>query len=137
MNERDPGVQIGPKSVDQRQGECDLRNERDCGSTALEAGCDRLDVDRGLARTGHAVEQQRRGVALLDRALHEVQRLTLGLRQAGSRRTAPTQSNRPRGERAPGSLAHVQSDEPSTGKADETRGTMTRRDLYGESTLVR
>ena len=59
MDERDAGVEVGPQPVDEREGQRDLRHEHERRPSGFERRGDRLDVDRGLAAAGHAVEQER------------------------------------------------------------------------------
>ena len=66
VDERDPGVEVRPQPVDERQGEGDLRDEDEGRPARLQRGGDGLDVDGRLAAAGHAIEQQRPRVARRD-----------------------------------------------------------------------
>ena len=56
--------EVGAQPVDDRRRERDLRHEQQRRAARREARRDRLDVDRGLAAAGDAVEQDRRRVAV-------------------------------------------------------------------------
>ena len=78
MEEPDPGIEIGPQAVHDRQGQGDLGNEQQDRPAKLEGGRDRLDVDGRLAAAGHAVEEEWRGIAPLDRRPDQADGLDLG-----------------------------------------------------------
>ncbi len=59
VDERDARIEIRPQPIDDRQGEGDLGHEHECRPTGRERRGDGLDVDRGLATTGHAVQEER------------------------------------------------------------------------------
>ena len=61
MDDRDPGVEVRPEPVDEREGERDLGHEDERRPAASQGGAQELDVDRGLAAAGHAIEEERRG----------------------------------------------------------------------------
>ena len=63
VDERDPGIQVGPQPVDQRQGQRDLRHQDQDTSPGVEGRGDRLDIDRRLPAAGHAIEQEWPGIA--------------------------------------------------------------------------
>ena len=67
VEQGDPGVEVGPQPVDERQRQGDLGHEDEDRPAELQAGRDRLDVDRRLAAAGDPVEEQRRRVAVGER----------------------------------------------------------------------
>ena len=67
VEQRDARLEIRAEPVDERHREGDLGDEDEGRPAGRERRGDRLDVDRGLAAAGHAVEEERRRVAGLDR----------------------------------------------------------------------
>ena len=104
MDQRDPDAEVRPEPVDDRHRERDLRHEDEGRPAGLERGHDRLDVDRGLAAAGHAVEQERRRVAGRDRRAGPARPPPPGARSA-TRRAAARRGARAAGRRAGGAAA--------------------------------
>ena len=74
MDDRDAGVEVGAEPVDERERERDLGHEDERRAAASEGRREQLDVDRGLAAAGNAVEEQRPGLAGRRRPLHGLRR---------------------------------------------------------------
>ncbi len=92
-------LEVGPKAVHERQRQCHLGDEQERRSAGRHGGLDRLDVDRGLPPAGDPVEQEWRGVALLDRPDDRRQRLGLRRHEVTRRWASSAHPRRPRGER--------------------------------------
>ena len=123
--QRDPRVEVGPQPVDEREGEGDLRHEHERRPSGLERRGDRLDVDRGLATAGHAVEQERARVAGGDRGHDPGDRLGLGGQEVarGGPAAAPAgRSCRERPARAFADLGLGQTAPDEPGRAPSVRG---------------
>ena len=137
VDERDPHVEVGPKPVDQRQRQGDLRDEHEGRPARLERRDDRLDVDRGLAGAGDAVEKQRPRVARCDGGLDAPDGFGLRRRQVAARR-AGHRGARPAGrERASRTLADVGLGQTAADQARAPRHCRTgptgpRRQLAGD-----
>ena len=52
VDQRDPGVEVGPQPVDERQRQRDLGHQHERRPAGIETGGDRLDVDGRLAAAG-------------------------------------------------------------------------------------
>ena len=85
VDQRDPGIQVRPQPVDEREGQGDLGDQHEGRPARLERGRDRLHVDRGLAATGHPVEQERTWIPGPDRGDDQPDRLRLGGQQVARR----------------------------------------------------
>ena len=102
MEHRDDVAKAGLEATDGLRGERDLGNQHDRAPSGLERGLHRLEVDLGLARPGHAVEQESRarvrtGVgAASQRPQDGVERLALLGAQRGWRVEAPPDRHRRR-----------------------------------------
>ena len=129
MHERHGRVEVRPQAVDERQGQGDLRHEDEHGPAGLEAGRDRLDVDRGLAGAGHAVEQDRRGIAIGDRPADRGHRLRLCGREGRAGGSRATAARRPAGQREPLALANLDVDQAPAGEARQRRGSVAVGEL--------
>ena len=68
---KDSSLVRAAEAVRDGRGQRDLRDEEQARPAGRQRGGHRLDVDRRLAAAGDAVEQDRRGVANLDRAEHQ------------------------------------------------------------------
>ncbi len=99
MHESDSNVEVCPQPVDERHRHRDLGDEQQCRPAGVECRDDRLDVDRRLARPGHAVEQERARVAAGDRAPDALDGVRLG-RGSGRSRAAGHRGVPPVGSRA-------------------------------------
>ena len=100
MEQRDPRVEVGPQPIDQRQRQRDLRDEDQRRTAGFERRRDGLDVDRGLAAAGDAVEQERPRVAGGDGGPDPVDGLGLGREQVAARRPPAAAAGRAGGQRA-------------------------------------
>ena len=99
-------------------------------------GGDRLDVDRGLAATGDAVEEQRRRVAVGDRpASRSRPRPPAPAVSGAPSGSRATQARRPGGERAPRPLAHLDRDEPASGETGDRGVTVPVAELRGRDVV--
>ena len=99
------------------QRQRDLRDEHEGRPAGLERRGDGLDVDRGLAAAGHAVEQQRPRVAGLDGRLDPGDGVGLGGRQVGGRWPATAQP----GSRRRAAAAGARGPRPRPGRAGPAR----------------
>ena len=136
MDQRHPRIEVGPQPVDQRQGEGDLRHEHERRPSGLEGCRDRLDVDRGLATTRHAVEQERARVAGGDRGHDPGDRLGLGGQEVARGGPAPAPAGGPGRERPARALADLglgqtAPDEPGGRRRSVAGGQVGRRQLAG------
>ena len=77
------------------------------GRPDFQDGGDRLDVDGGLARAGHPVEQERPRVAGRDRGADPGHGLRLRREELARRWPAPSTPDRAGGERSAGAFAHL------------------------------
>ena len=85
VQQRDGVAEAGGEARDGLRRERDLRHERDHALAALERRGGRAQVDLGLARAGHAVQQ----VRLAGRGLDRRQRVGLGGRELDDAGPAP------------------------------------------------
>jgi hypothetical protein len=111
VEECDTSIEVRSKPIDQWEGERDLRDQDQRRPAMFQGRCDRLDVDRGLAATGHAIEQDRPRVALEDGLRHLRYRLGLGGRQVGRRRPTASQPGWARCQRTTRPLPRLGLDE--------------------------
>ena len=136
VDERDPGVEVGPQPVDEREGEGDLGHEHEGRPPGFERGGDRLDVDRGLAAAGHAIEQERARVPGGDGSHDPVDRLGLGGQEVARGGTAATPAGGSLRQWSARALADLgfgesASDEPGSGGRSVTGSQLGRRQFPG------
>ncbi len=136
MDEGDTGVEVGPQTVHEREGEGDLRHEHEGRPPGFERRGDRLDVDRGLAAAGHTIEQERARVSGRDGGHDPIDRLGLGGQQVARGGTAATPAGWSRGQRSARALADLglgqaASDEPSRRGRSVTGGQLGRGHFTG------
>ena len=137
VDERDPRVEVRPQPVDERQRQRDLGDQDERRPAGLERRGDRLDVDRGLAAAGHAVEQERARIAGPAIAATDLpDGLGLGGQQVARRRTAAAQPDGSGGQRPSRPLADVgvgeaPPDEPGDRRVAVPAGEVRRRQLPG------
>ena len=81
MDEGHPDVEIAAQSIDQGQRKGDLRDENERGPSGLERRRNGLDIDGGLARARHPVEQERPRAASVDRRPDPLDGVGLGGQQ--------------------------------------------------------
>ena len=121
VEQGDSDVQLGPQAIDDRQGQGDLGHEQEARPAELEGRRDRLDIDGRLAAARHPVEQERRGVGLLEGPPNEPGRLGLRPGQARGLRPGPAPSRRPAGVGPPGPLADLDRDQAAPGEPGQGR----------------
>ena len=121
MQDGDGDPQLHPQPVHDRRGERDLRNEEEGRTPGRERRRDGLDVDRGLAPAGDAVEQQGRGVATLDRLEHERHGARLGPREDRTGGSCAALERTPAGAGPARALAYLRANEPTTHQPGDRR----------------
>ena len=119
VEDGDARLEIRPEPVDEGHREGDLRDEDEGRPAAPERRGDGLDVDGGLAAAGHAVEEERRRVASLDRLVRRGDGLCLFRGQGRAGGTAATQPDRPGRERQSRPLPDVDLDEAAPDEAGD------------------
>ena len=138
MEEGDPDREVGSEPVDQRHRQRDLGNEDEGRATALERGDDRLDVDRGLAAAGDAVEQERGRVAAEDRGARGRDRLGLGRCEGSASGAASPETDRTSRERTARPFTHLDLDEAAPDEArDGRRPVVVAEGGAGQAGIVR
>ncbi len=129
MEEGDPGIEVGPQAIDDRQGEGDLGDEQEDRATQLEAGRDRLDVDGGLAAAGDPVKEQRRWIALDERLPDPGDRGRLGLGQRRRGGPCPAPARRPVRQRPARALPDLDRQQAAPDETGQGRGPVATTQL--------
>ena len=81
MQDRDLRIQICAQPIHERHRQGDFRNQDQGRAAGGDRLGDGLGIDRGLARPGHSLKEQRRGVAAGGGGEYLRQRLCLGRRE--------------------------------------------------------
>ena len=124
MDERDVRVEVGSQPVDERRGQRDFGDEHEHRTAGLERGGDRLDVDRGLAPTRHALEEERCGIAGDQRGLHRLHGRSLLVAERGIHGSGTTPARRSRGKGPPWPLADLRHGKASPDQPGDRAATV-------------
>ena len=124
VEDPDPHREVGTQPVDDRRRERDLGDQQQRRATRRQAGGDRLDVDRGLAAPGDAVEQGRRRVAPLESREDDRERLGLGVGEARLGRPRAADARGPAKQRPARTLPDFRAQEAAPDEAGDGRGAV-------------